>query len=109
MAISPKTAIAVFLDLRKAFDTVDHQVLQEKLKIYGLDNIALKWFQSYLTNRAQLTVVRDAKSGKLTIKSGVPQGSILGPLLFILFINDITNATELILSLFADDRTAQAF
>ena len=106
---SRKTAVAVFLDLRKAFDTVDHNILLEKLKIYGLDNIALNWFRSYLTNRTQMTVVRDAKSGKLIIKTGVPQGSILGPLLFILFINDITNATELILSLFADDTTAQAF
>ena len=106
---SRKTAVAVFLDLRKAFDTVDHNILLEKLKIYGLDNIAINWFKSYLSNRVQMTVVRDAKSKKLVIKTGVPQGSILGPLLFILFINDITNATELILSLFADDTTAQAF
>ena len=106
---SRKTALAVFLDLRKAFDTVDHNILIEKLKIYGLDEIAISWFKSYLTNRSQMTVVRDEKSGKLTIKCGVPQGSILGPLLFIIFINDITNATELFLSLFADDTTAQAF
>ena len=106
---SRKTALAVFLDLRKAFDTVDHNILIDKLKIYGLDNVALNWFKSYLTNRSQMTVVRDEISGKLTIKCGVPQGSILGPLLFILYINDITNASDMLLSLFADDTTAQAF
>ena len=106
---SRKMAVAVFLDLRKAFDTVDHQILIDKLAIYGLDQIALQWFKSYLNNRTQVTVIRDSRSDKLTIRSGVPQGSILGPLLFIIFINDIVNATELLLSLFADDTTAQCF
>ena len=106
---SRKMAVAVFLDLRKAFDTVDHQILIEKLSAYGLDQVALQWFKSYLNNRVQVTVIRDSKSNKLTIKTGVPQGSILGPLLFIIFINDIVNATELLLSLFGDDTTAQCF
>ena len=68
-----------------------------------------QWFKSYLNNRTQVTVIRDSRSDKLTIRSGVPQGSILGPLLFIIFINDIVNATELLLSLFADETTAQCF
>ena len=102
-------AVAVFLDLRKAFDTVDHRILIGKLKLYRLDEIAISWFNSYLTNRYQKTAIWSSLSEKAIIRSGVPQGSILGPLLFIIFINDITNATVLLLSLFADNTTAQCF
>ena len=82
---------AVFLDLKKAFDTVDHQVLLSKLAKLGILNTELTWFTNYLSNRYQCTVVNNAHSEYKCIPVGVPQGSILGPLLFICFINDLPN------------------
>ena len=77
--------INIYLDLSKAFDTLDHEVLLYKLQYYGLKQTALKLLNNYLTNRTQYVVVDDVMSAKLPLKVGVPQGSILGPMLFIQF------------------------
>ena len=88
------TPIAIFLDLSKAFDTLDHTILLQKLKYYGISETSLKWFQSYITNRKQYVQFQNVKSNLATISTGVPQGSIIGPLLFIIYINDLSNATS---------------
>ena len=80
----------LFLDLKKAFDTVSHKILLEKLQYYGVRGVALNLFRSYLTNRKQLTVIGDCVSDFELIEWGVPQGNVLGPLLFLIFINDIS-------------------
>ena len=72
----------VFIDLQKAFDTVDHKILLKKLSFYGINGKAKKWFESYLSNRHQRVIIEDTKSEYLKIKCGVPHGSILGPLFF---------------------------
>ena len=80
-----ETPINIFLDVSKAFDTIDHNILLDKLNYYGLDDTAIKLFRSCLTNRYQYVQIENAKSPLLEINTGVPQGSILGPLLFIIF------------------------
>jgi len=103
---SEKTA-SVFMDLSKAFDTINIDIMLNKLDHYGIRGLANEWFRSYLTGRTQFVQINSSKSDSLLeIKHGVPQGSILGPLLFSLYINDFVNCLcygEAIM--FADDTT----
>lgn len=104
---SKKYHVGLFLDLRKAFDTVDHEILIDKLKYYGFSHRAIKWVKSYLGGRTQAVDVEGEVSSFLELILGVPQGSILGPLLFLIYINDMPGAIKLLVSLFADDTTIQ--
>ena len=94
----------VFLDLKKAFDTVDHQILCRKLESYGILHRELAWFGSYLSNRVQYYTVNGVESQIENIDIGVPQGLCLGPLLFLVYINDLPRAVEnSTISMYADD------
>ena len=105
LAIDPReTTVGVFLDLSKAFDTLDHQILFTKLEHYGIRDVALQRIKSYFSLRQQFVQINQTCSSMQTVKCGVPQGSILGPLFFILYINDLPKASKLTeLLLFADD------
>ena len=101
-----KIVVGVYLDIRKAFDAIDHHILLRKLYSLGIRGNLYTWIKSYLTNRSQFVMYNNSKSETKFITHGVPQGSILGPLFFIVFMNDFSRASNILFSiLFADDTT----
>jgi len=93
----------IFLDFQKAFDTVPHCRLIKKLDAYGIKGKLLLWIKDFLRNRSQQVVLNGSTSKTLTVSSGVPQGSVMGPVLFLLYVNDIPEQVECDISMFADD------
>ena len=104
-----KHVIGICMDLSKAFDSLSHSILLKKLQYYGIRGTSFNWFESYLTDRLQFTVFNKLASSFKTVQTGVPQGSILGPLLFLLYINDVVNAChDCDFILYADDTSILA-
>ena len=94
----------VFLDLSEAFDTLNHEIPFSKLEHYGIRGLALQWLKSYFLNHKQFVYYENVSSPLQTIRCGVPQGPILGPLLFVFYINDLPNVSDIVeIILFADD------
>ena len=89
-----QTVCGIFMDLAKAFDTVDHNVLLFKLDQYGIRRVAYDLISSYLNNSRQLVAVNNYESDEKIIETGVPQGSVLGPLFFLIYINDLTRCSN---------------
>ncbi len=103
---NPKEAVlSIFCDLSKAFDVINHKILIRKLEHYGVRGIAKNWIQSYLDNRFQFVEIYGIKSKLCQIECGVPQGSILGPLLYLIYVNNIGNCSTSTILSFADDTT----
>ena len=99
-------SVLFFFDLRKAFDSVPHSPLLTKLNAVGLDTHIIKWLHNYLANRTQAVIVNDSESRPSPVLSGVPQGSVLGPLLFLVYIDDLSSVIQALsskINLFADD------
>jgi len=101
-----KPVDAIYLDLRKAFDTVPHNRLINKLKGYGIEGPLLRWIEDFLHNRSQFVKVNNASSSHTKVTSGVPQGSVIGPTLFIYYINDMPDVVNCVVRIFADDTKA---
>ena len=101
-----ETPVNIYLDLSKAFDTLDHSILIDKLEFYGVKGVALDLLKNYLTNRKHYVEFENAQSDTLNISTGVPQGSILSPLLLIIYINDFAQSSpKFSFIMYADDTT----